>query len=109
MSSLDLDSTLETRVNLPQQRKITRYQKLPRSTYLNQREIRKLLSNHLEFKMSVVLQASGDAASVASTRQNPDEVEDFNIVDIDALQQHGINVADIKVFILPCRPQIRSI
>ena len=59
--------------------------------------------------MSVVLQASGDAVSVASTRQNPDEVEDFNIVDIDALQQHGINVADIKVFILPCRPQIRSI
>ena len=48
--------------------------------------------------MSAVLRASGDAASVASTRQNPDEIEDFNIVDIDALQQHGINVADIKVF-----------
>jgi len=46
--------------------------------------------------MSAVLRASGDAASVASTRQNPDEIEDFNIVDIDALQQHGINVADIK-------------
>ena len=48
--------------------------------------------------MSAVLRASGDAASVASTRQNPDEIEDFTIVDIDALQQHGINVADIKVF-----------
>ena len=53
--------------------------------------------------MSTVLRASGDAASVASTRQNPDELEDFNIVDIDALQQHGINVADIKVLILPTR------
>ena len=50
--------------------------------------------------MSVVIRASGDAASVASTRQNPDELEDFSIVDIDALQQHGINVADIKVLIL---------
>ena len=47
--------------------------------------------------MSTVLRASGDAASVASTRQNPDEIEDFSIVDIDALQQQGINVADIKV------------
>lgn len=54
--------------------------------------------------MSAVLKASGDAASVASTRQNPDELDDFIIVDIDALQQHGINVADIKVFILLCRP-----
>ena len=65
---------------------------------LARREIRKILVNHPAFKMSAVLRASGDAASVASTRQNPDEIEDFNIVDIDALQQHGINVADIKVF-----------